>query len=84
LIDLYALMSDRELEKRISEREYHKNVLKGYLSCDLPFSVRDDFSLELALVKKDLSRLYDEKNLRGRPSTSSMMSQSHLEAFQEA
>jgi len=84
LIDLYALMSDRELEKRITEREYHKNVLKGYLSCDLPFSVREDFSLELALVKKDLSRLYDEKQLRSHDMSSSMLSQSHLEVSMES
>lgn len=83
MINLYALMSDRVLEKTISDREYQKNVLKGYLASDLPISIRNDYSLELALIRKDLTRLYDEKRLRSHDMPSSMLSQTHLEIEME-
>ena len=80
MIYTYSMMGDYELEKRITDREYQKNSIKDYLlRKDLPISLRNDLSLELQLIRKDLSRLYDERNLRGRPSSSSMLSQSHLE-----
>lgn len=80
MIYTYTLMTDYELERRITDREYLKNSIKEFLlRKDLPISLRGDLSLELQLLRKDLTRLYDERNLRGKNPNASMLSQSHLE-----
>ena len=80
MIDLYRLMGNYELERRITEREYQKNSIKEFLlRKDIPIELRNDFSLEMALLRKDLNRLYDERNSRMPSKYASMLSQSTLE-----
>jgi len=80
MIYTYSMMTDYELERRITDREYQKKSIKEFLlRKDLPIDLRGDLSLEHDLLRKDLNRLYDERNSRKPNRYASMLSQTYLE-----
>ncbi len=75
----YSDFKDFELSNRLSLREYQIKANKEMLERDIPISLRNDLSLENALIKKDFDMLHLESNQRFRKGASSMLSQSTLE-----